>query len=202
MPLWLAAEPLILASQSKVRRALIEAAGIPVEIRPAHLNERAIERQVASGDPGEVALTLAREKARTVAAMSGPGIVVGCDQTLALGQERFSKPADRAAARAQLLAMRGRTHQLHSAIAVCRNGSVTFNHVTAAQLTMRAFSEEFLEAYLDAAGSLVTETVGAYHLERTGIHLFEKVEGDNFTILGLPLLPLLGHLRQQGALAA
>jgi nucleoside triphosphate pyrophosphatase len=202
MPLWLAAQPLILASQSKVRRALIEAAGIPVETRPAHLDERAIERQVASGDPGEVALTLAREKARTVAAMSGPGIVVGCDQTLALGQQRFSKPADRAAARMQLMAMRGKTHQLHSAVAVCRNGSVTFNQVTAAQLTMRDFSEDFLEAYLDAAGALVTETVGAYQLEGTGIHLFEKIEGDNFTILGLPLLPLLDHLRQQGVLAA
>jgi septum formation protein len=202
MPLWLAAEPLILASQSKVRRALIEAAGIPVETRPAHLDERAIERQVASGDPAEVALTLAREKARTVAAMSGPGIVVGCDQTLALGQQRFSKPVDRAAARAQLMAMRGKTHHLHSAVAVCRNGAVTFNHVTAAQLTMRGFSEDFLDAYLDAAGNLVTETVGAYHLERIGIHLFEKIEGDNFTILGLPLLPLLEHLRQQGALAA
>src|SRR5262245_16509154 len=117
MPLWLAAEPLILASQSKVRRALIEAAGIPVETRPAHLDERAIERQVASGDPAEVALTRAREKARTVAAMSGPGIVVGCDQTLALGPERFSKPADRAGARRHLQTLRGKTHQLHSAVA-------------------------------------------------------------------------------------
>jgi septum formation protein len=202
MPLWLAAEPLILASQSKVRRALIEAAGIPVETRPAHLDERAIERQVASGDPADVALTLAREKARTVAAMSGPGIVVGCDQTLALGQQRFSKPTDRAAARAQLMAMRGRTHQLHSAVAVCRNGSVTFAYVTAAQLKMREFSEGFLEAYLDTAGALVTETVGGYHLERTGIHLFDSIEGDNFTILGLPLVPLLDHLRQIGVLAA
>src|SRR5215216_3154780 len=135
MPLWLAAEPLILASQSKVRRALIEAAGIPVETRPAHLDERAIERQVVSGDPGEVALTLAREKARTVAAMSGPGIVVGCDQTLALGPQRFSKPADRAAAREQLLALCGRTHELHSGVAVCRNGAVTFGHVAVARLT-------------------------------------------------------------------
>ena len=201
MALWLAAKPLVLASQSKVRRALIEAAGIPVETRPAHLDERAIEQQVKGG-PAEVALTLAREKARTVAAMSGPDYVIGCDQTLALGDRRFSKPKDRAAARTQLMALRGTTHQLHSAVAVCRNGSVTFNHVIAAQLKMREFSEPFLEAYLDAAGSSVTETVGAYQLERTGIHLFERIEGDNFTILGLPLLPLLAHLRDEGVLAA
>jgi septum formation protein len=201
MPLWLAAKPLVLASQSKVRRALIEAAGIQVETRPAHLDERAIEQRVTGG-PGEVALTLAREKARTVAAMSGPGIVVGCDQTLALGERRYSKPADRTAAREQLLAMRGRPHELHSAVAVCRNGGVTFGHVAVARLTMRAFSEDFLEAYLDAAGGNVTASVGAYQLEKTGIHLFEKIEGDHFTILGLPLLPLLEHLRNEGVLAA
>src|ERR1044071_1590691 len=113
MSLWLSDKPLVLASQSKVRRALLESAGIPVEARPAHLDERAIERGVTGG-AGEVALTLAREKARTVAAMSGNGIVVGCDQTLALGDRRFSKPADRAAARDQLMALRGKTHELHS----------------------------------------------------------------------------------------
>src|SRR3954470_18590783 len=108
MSLWLPAEPLVLGSQSKVRRALLEAAGIPVEVRPAHLDERAIEQQVTGG-PHDVALTLAREKARTVAAMSGAGIVIGCAQTLALGGRRFSKPADRAAARDQLLTLRGKT---------------------------------------------------------------------------------------------
>ena len=201
MGLWLAATPLVLASQSKVRRALIEAAGIPVETRPAHLDERAIESQVRGG-PAEVALTLAREKARTVAAMSEAAYVVGCDQTLALGERRFSKPADRAAARDQLMAMRGKSHELHSAVAVCRNGSVTFGHVTVARLIMRDFSEKFLDAYLDATGDSVTTSVGAYQLERTGIHLFERIEGDHFTILGLPLLPLLGHLRDEGVLAA
>src|SRR5437868_14030799 len=139
MPLWLSPQPLVLASQSKVRRAVLEAAGIPVEAHPADLDERAIEQGVKGG-PGDVALTLAREKARTVAAMSGPGIVVGCDQTLALGERRLSKPADRSAARAQLLALRGQTHELHSAVAVCRNGAVTFGHVAVARLTMRVFS--------------------------------------------------------------
>ena len=201
MALWLAPEPLILASQSKVRRALLEAAGIPVEARPAHLDERAIEQGVTGG-PGDVALALAREKARTVAAMSGNGIVVGCDQTLALGDRRFSKPADRTAARVQLLALRGKTHQLHSAVAVCRNGAVTFGHVAVARLTMRAFSESFLDRYLEAAGDAVIASVGAYQLERSGVHLFEKIDGDHFTILGLPLLPLLEHLRHEKALAA
>ena len=202
MPLWLAAAPLVLASQSKVRRAVLEAAGIPVEARPAHLDERAIESQVASGKPGEVALTLARAKARTVAAMSEARLVVGCDQTLALGDRRFDKPADRAAARDQLLALRGKTHELHSGIAVVRGGALAFGHVAVARMTMRAFSESFLDAYLDAAGANVTASVGAYQLERTGIHLFEKIEGDHFTILGLPLLPLLDYLRGEGSLAA
>jgi len=205
MPLWLAPTPLVLASQSKVRRALIEAAGIPVEARPADLDERAIEQGVRGG-PGDVALELARAKALAVAAVSGPGqtasIVVGCDQTLALGERRFSKPKDRAAARDQLIAMRGKPHELHSAVAVCRNGSVTFAHVAVARLTMREFSPAFLEAYLDEAGHNVTASVGAYQLERTGIHLFDKIEGDHFTILGLPLLPLLAHLRHEGVLAA
>jgi septum formation protein len=201
MSLWLADEPLVLASQSKVRRAVLEAAGLPVKAYPAHLDERAIERQVVSGKPGDVALTLAQEKARTVAAMSDARLVVGCDQTLALGDRRFDKPADRAAARAQLLAMRGRTHELHSGIAVVRSGALTFGHVAVARLTMRDFSEGFLDAYLDAAGSTVTASVGAYQLERVGIHLFERIEGDHFTILGLPLLPLLGYLRREGVLA-
>jgi septum formation protein len=201
MSLWLPEKPLVLASQSKVRRALLEAAGIPVEARPAHLDERAIEQSVTGG-PAEVALTLAREKARTVAAMSEFGTVVGCDQTLALGERRFDKPVDRAAARAQLMVMRSKPHELHSAVAVCRNGSVTFTHVAVARLTMRAFSDDFLETYLEAAGRTVTASVGAYQLERTGIHLFEKIEGDHFTILGLPLLPLLAHLREAGAIAA
>ena len=201
MSLWLSPQPLVLASQSKVRRALLEAAGIPVEARPAHLDERAIEQGVKGG-PGEVALTLAREKARTVAAMSDRPLVIGCDQTLALGERRFSKPADRAAARDQLLALRGKTHELHSAVSICRNGGVTFGHVAVARLTMREFSEVFLDRYLDQAGSNVTASVGAYQLERTGIHLFEKIEGDHFTILGLPLLPLLDELRREKVLAA
>lgn len=202
MGLWLAAEPLVLASQSKVRRAMLEAAGIPVDAHPAHLDERAIEQQAGSAKPGDVALTLAREKARTVAAMADAPLIVGCDQTLALGDKRFDKPADRVAARAQLLEMRGKTHELHSAVAVVRNGTVAFAQVDVARLTMRDFSESFLDLYLDTAGTAVTASVGAYQLERIGIHLFERIEGDHFTILGLPLLPLLEYLRREGSLAA
>ena len=141
-----------------------------------------------------MARTLSREKARTVAAMSGPAYVVGCDQTLALGERRFSKPADRAAARDQLMALRGKTHQLHSAVAVCRNGSVTFNYVIAAQLKMREFSKSSWRP-IWTCRQFGTVEVGAYHLEGTGGALLEKVEGDNFTVLGMPLLPLLEWLR-------
>ena len=127
--------------------------------------------------------------------------MLGADQTLALGGERFAKPADRAAARAQLRALRGRTHELHSAIAFVQNGKVLFEHVGVARLTMRAFSDRFLEHYLDAVGSAATASVGAYQIEGLGIQLFERVEGDYFTVLGLPLLAALDFLRQRGCLA-
>ena len=128
-------------------------------------------------------------------------LTFGADQTLALGNRRFSKPRDRDAARAQLLALRGQTHELHSAVAVVRGPEVLYQHVAVARLTMRAFTDDFLDRYLDATGAAVTQSVGAYQLERTGIHLFERIEGDHFTILGLPLLPLLAFLRRHGALA-
>jgi len=201
MGLWLAATPLVLASASAVRRTLLEAAGIPVEARPAHIDERAIEAAAPSGDPSAVAALLAREKALRVAADAPGRLVVGADQTLALGRHRFDKPADRAAARAQLQALAGRTHELHAAIAVARNGNVLFEHVGVARLTMRALSEAFLERYLDAAGAAVTASVGAYQLEGLGVHLFDRIDGDHFTILGLPLLPLLAYLRAEGSLA-
>jgi septum formation protein len=127
--------------------------------------------------------------------------VLGADQTLALGDQRFSKPPDRAGARRQLAALRGQTHELHSALALVRGGSVLFEHRDVARLTMRGFSDQFLEAYLDVAGAAVTASVGAYQLEKVGIQLFEHIEGDHFTILGLPVLPLLQFLRSAGWLA-
>ena len=201
MSLWLAPAPLVIASKSAVRRAVLEAAGIPLEVRPADIDERDIEARSSAAGPGEVAALLAREKARAIAAVMPGRLVLGADQTLALGARRFSKPVDRAAAREQLQALRGRTHELHSAVAVVRDAEVLYDRVEVARLTMRTFADEFLDRYIDTCGSAVTASVGAYQLERTGVHLFSRVEGDHFTVLGLPLLPLLGFLRNQGLVA-
>jgi septum formation protein len=201
MPFWLADEPLVLASKSTIRHAILRDAGIPVAVEPADIDERAIEQRSAEQDAGELAAVLAREKARTVAARRPGRLVLGADQTLALGERCFSKPADRAGARRQLAALRGQTHELHSAVALARGSSVLFEHREVARLTMRSFSDQFLEAYLDAAGAAVTASVGAYQLEKVGIQLFERIEGDHFTILGLPVLPLLEFLRSAGWLA-
>jgi septum formation protein len=202
MGLWLAPQPLLLASGSAVRRTLLEAAGIVVEARPASLDERAVEAGAPSDDPAVVAALLARAKALRVAADVPGRLVVGADQTLALGRRRFDKPADRAAARAQLQALAGRTHELHAAVAVVRGSDVLFEHGSVARLTMRPLTEAFLDRYLDAAGAAVTASVGAYQVEAIGIELFEQIDGDHFTVLGLPLLPLLAYLRTEGSLAA
>jgi nucleoside triphosphate pyrophosphatase len=201
LSLWLAPAPLVIASKSAVRRAVLEAAGFPLEVRPADIDERGIEARSSAASPGEVAALLAREKARAIAAVMPGRFVLGADQTLALGQRRFSKPVDRAAAREQLQALRGRTHELHSAVAIVRDAEVLYNRVEVARLTMRPFADDFLDRYIDTAGSAVTASVGGYQLERTGIHLFSRIEGDHFTVLGLPLLPLLDFLRNQGLVA-
>ena len=175
---------------------------MPIETRPADVDERGIEERAALSDPGAVAALLAREKARAVAGLMPGRIVVGADQTLALGTRRFSKPKDREAAADQLRVLRGQTHALHSAVAVARGGDILFENVGVARLAMRAFSEDFLQAYLDAVGNKATSSVGAYQLEGAGIQLFERVDGDHATILGLPLLPLLDWLRRERLLAA
>jgi septum formation protein len=202
MPLWLAARPLMLASKSAARRALLEAAGIPIEIEAADIDERGIEARAGLTDPEAVAALLAREKAKAVAAKHAGRLVLGADQTLALGARRFSKAADRAGAREQIAALRGKTHTLHSAVAVAQGGAIVFEHADAAHMTMRNFSDAFLDGYLDAAGTAATASVGGYQLEGLGLQLFERVEGDHFTVLGLPLLPLLDWLRRAGHLAA
>jgi septum formation protein len=198
--LWRAEKPLLLASRSKVRQLLLEGAGIPLELRPADLDERRLEADATSPAPGAIAACLAREKARAVAKFQAGRLALGADQTLALGGERFSKPADVAAARAQLGELSGRTHELHSAIAFVQDGVVLFEYVGVARLTMRAFSDEFLDIYLKTAGNAATTSVGAYQLESFGIQLFERIEGDYFTILGLPLLQALDFLRRRGCL--
>lgn len=202
MPLWLAAEPLLLASKSKVRRTLLAAAGIPVEVCAADLDERAIEAGAPGSEPGAIAALLAREKAAVVGRAYPERLVLAADQVLALDGERFAKPPDRAAVLAQLRALAGRVHALHSAVACVQGGVVTFEHVSVARLTMRTLSDQFLNAYLDAAGHAATESVGAYQLEGLGSHLFERVEGDYFAVLGLPLLEVLHFLRRQGSLLA
>jgi septum formation protein len=201
MPLWLASGPLVLASRSEVRRTMLEAAGIPLEVRPADIDERRIEAAAPAGDTGAAAALLAREKANAVAVTMAGRLVLGADQTLVLGMQRFTKPANRAAAGAQLRALAGRVHELHSAVAFVRDGVALFEHVGVARLTMRPLSEAFIEAYLDAAGAAATASVGGYQLEGLGVQLFERVDGDYFTVLGLPLLPALDFLRRQGFLA-
>jgi septum formation protein len=201
MALWHADKPLVLASKSEVRRRILEDAGIPLEVVPADIDERGIEARAGQLTPGEVATVLAQEKARAVAVRLPGRLVLGADQTLALDERSFTKPADRAAARAQLRALRGRLHELHSAIALVRNGVVLFEHRAVARLTMRAFTDEFLDDYIAAAGDAVTASVGCYQVERLGIQVFEGIEGDHLTIMGLPLLPLLDFLRREGLIA-
>jgi septum formation protein len=202
MSAWLAADPLVLASTSKVRQALLAAAGIPTEVRPADLDERAVEANSAYQASGAIAALLARKKASTVERLYPGRLVLGADQTLALGAQRFAKPADRAAARAQLRSLSGQTHELYSAIAFVQNGAVLFQYVDTARLTMRSFSDQFLDLYLDAAGDSAILSVGAYQIEGIGLQLFERVDGDYFTVLGLPLLAALDFLRRHGCLVS
>jgi septum formation protein len=201
MALWLADRPIVLASKSEARSRILRDAGIAVDIVPADLDERLIEQRVVTCNAGEIAALLAREKARTVADHLPGRLVLGADQILTLDGRRFSKPADRVAAGEQLKALRGRTHQLISAAALVRDGEVMFEHRDLATLTMRAFTDEFLDAYLTAMGPAVTMSVGVYPLERSGIQLFERIEGDHFVILGLPVLSVLAFLRNEGLLA-
>ena len=201
MSIWRGKDPLILASQSRARKMLLTNAGIPYEAIPADIDERAVQKDSGLAAPGEIASLLAREKALSVSSQMPGRFVVGADQTLALGNQLFSKPAGRAQAAEQLRALAGSTHELHSAIAVAQGGRILFADVSIAQMTMRRLDESEIEAYLDQAGEAVTTSVGAYQLEGLGVHLFERIDGDHFTILGLPLLPLLDFLRSQHLLA-
>jgi septum formation protein len=199
-PLWRGTAPLLLASKSAARRALLEAAKLPFEILGVEVDERAVEAEAPEDGPDGVARRLAREKALAGSRLRPDALVIGADQTLALGSESFHKPADRDAARAQLARLAGRTHALHSAVALARDGEVVFDTVEAAHLTMRPLAPSSLDAYLDAAGDAVLGSVGGYQLEGLGIHLFERIEGAHSVILGLPLLPLLGFLRKESVL--
>jgi septum formation protein len=198
MPLWLESRPLVLASKSEARRKILAAAGLRLEIRPAAIDERAVEAKASPGEAMAAAQLLARAKAQDISARLPGRLVLGADQTLQLGETRFTKPASRAGAREQLRALRGRTHALHSALALVRDGEALFKYSDSAELTMRAFSDRFLDDYLDLAGEAALMSVGGYQIEGAGIHLLERIDGDYFTILGLPLLPLLDFLRGKG----
>lgn len=195
MTVWRGPFPLILASQSRARQTLLANAGIEFEAIPAEIDERAVQKASGLLAPGGIAALLAREKAISVSSGHPGRFVVGADQTLALGERLFSKPAGRAQAREQLRTLAGHSHELHSAVAVAQGGKILFEDVAVARMTMRRLSENEIDAYLDAAGEVVATSVGAYQLEGLGIHLFEHIDGDHFTILGLPLLPLLAFLR-------
>lgn len=200
MTIWRGKNSLVLASQSRARQVLLGNAGLAFEAIPADIDERAIQEKSGLLKPGEIAALLAQEKARFISAKLPDRYVIGADQTLALGQRLFSKPAGPAHAAEQLRALAGNTHELHSAVSVAQAGKVLFSDVSVARMTMRQLNGDEIRAYLEAAGDRVTTTVGAYQLEGLGVHLFERIDGDHFTILGLPLLPLLAFLRGQGLL--
>jgi len=196
--------PLILASQSPFRRMLMENAGLAFETQAAQIDERAAETALAASNPTpqEIAQALAVEKARDVASRNPGALVIGSDQTLSLDGRVFHKPADMTEAKDHLTAMSGRTHSLNCGIALVRNGETLWRHVSVAHLTMRPLTEDFIDRHLARVGRRVLASVGAYQLEGEGVQLFERIEGDYFTILGLPLLPLLAKLRDLGAIDA
>ncbi|MFE0016552.1 Maf-like protein [Mesorhizobium sp. NPDC059054] len=193
---------LILASGSPFRLAMLKNAGIDVEAVPAKVDERALEAPLKDSgtSPEDVAAILAEAKAIEVSERLPGALVLGCDQTLSLGDEVFHKPADMEGARRHLLALSGKTHQLNSAAVLVRDGTVLWRHVGIANLTMRKLDPAFIGRHLARVGKKALSSVGAYQIEGEGIQLFEKVEGDHFTIVGLPLLPLLAELRSLGAI--
>jgi septum formation protein len=193
---------LILASASAARAALLRGAGLTFESLPTRVDEAAIKQAArAEGmSAAETALCLAEQKANRLSVRYPDALVIGADQLLVRGEDWFDKPPDLDAARTQLRALRGRAHVLVTAVACLRDGARLWHHVAQPRLTMRPFSDAMLETYLAEEQTHVTGCVGAYRLEGPGAQLFDAVEGDYFSILGLPLLPLLGFLRQHGVL--
>ncbi len=194
------APPLILASASAARRALCEAVGLPVTVEPARVDEASVKESLAADGASAaiVAETLADLKAASVARRHPDAVVIGADQMLECAGVWFDKPPDRAHASAQLQALSGKTHTLWSAVVLHRGGQRIWHTVERADLTMRPLSRATIDTYLDAAGVAVLSSVGAYQIEALGQHLFTRIVGDQSTILGLPMLPLLGFLRQHG----
>ncbi len=193
-------ERLILASASRARAAMLAAAGVEVEVIPAAVDEAAMKTALADegAPPRDVADILAGLKAARVSARHPGRLVLGADQVLALEGRIFDKPRDMNEARAQLGLLRARRHELLSAAVICENGRPVWRHVDRVRLTMRNFTDAFVENYLARHGEALLETVGAYKLEQGGVVLFDRIDGDYFTVLGLPLLPLMAWLRLRG----
>ena len=200
------AKKIILASGSRSRRQMLEAAGLSFEVVPSQVDERAVRLAMKGDgdaiDPADLAEVLARAKAEDVSQEWPDALVIGADQVLALGERIYEKPKDLADARQHIARFRGQTHALHSVVALAVGGQTDWTHADTALMTMRAFSEAFADQYVDRAGPVICSSVGAYQLEGLGIQLFERIEGDYFTILGMPLLPLLAELRNRGAIVA
>lgn len=192
---------LILASRSAARRAMLAGAGVPFEAEDAGVDEPAIKAAFGSDDPAALAVELARAKAIAVSERRAGTWVLGSDQTLAFDDGLISKAPSLTAARDRLATMRGRTHHLHSGAALARDGQVVWSDADTARMTMRDFSDAFLNAYLAAEGEAVLASVGTYRLEGMGSQLFERVEGDYFTVLGMPLWSVLAELRRVGVIA-
>jgi septum formation protein len=195
--------PLILASASKSRARILEAAGLAFIVEPPGLDEAAMRQAIGgerSLDPHDVAEVLGRAKAEAVSDLAPTAYVIGGDQVLALGDSILSKPDSMEAARRQLLDLSGKTHTLHTSVAVATNGEAIWTETAITTLTMRKLTPEFIGRYLAAAGEEVLNSVGAYQIEGLGVQLFETIDGDYFSILGLPLIPLLDTLRREGVI--
>lgn len=196
------ASDIVLASGSAFRRALLENAGIEFRVVAPDIDERAVEAALEGSDvtPEDLALILAEAKADHVSQRESAAWIIGCDQTLSLGDEVFHKPADMEQARRHLLALSGKTHALNSAVVIARGGETVWRHVSVAHMTMRTLHPAFVGRYLSKIGDAALSSVGSYQIEGQGIGLFDKVDGDYFAIVGLPLLPLLAALRENGAI--
>jgi len=190
---------IILASKSASRQAMLAAAGVAFEARPAALDERAVEASLGDAPPAEVALALARAKA--LAVDEAAHLVLGSDSLVVCGGRRFDKPASRDEAAQHLRFFSGKAMELHSAAALAQDGAIVWSHAAMAHLHVRHLSEEFIAGYLAAEWPEVGYCVGVFRIEAMGVQLFERVEGDHFTVLGMPLLPVLGALRDLGVLA-
>lgn len=187
---------LVLASASEVRASILGGAGIDFDVCPSRVDESLLKGTLTDGS--DLALALAAEKARAVAVKYPDHFVLGADQILSCDGRLFDKPRDMDEARGNLLFLRGKTHQLINGLALVLNDELVWQNTTTASLTMREFSDAFLDMYLQLAGSSILSSVGCYRLEAEGSQLFEKIDGDYFTVLGLPLMPLLGALREHG----